>query len=133
MAPAYHITLSCHHLQLKSGPHFNLAIMKLPAQLAKVEGVQHALYADDITISAKHGSVGDIEANLQQAAEIVDAYALRCGLQCSPFKSEFDHVDYANPPHVLWGCYLPPPHLLSSRKLYPNPTPPILITPPPSD
>ncbi|KAM7299368.1 hypothetical protein ISCGN_019934, partial [Ixodes scapularis] len=34
---------------------FNLAMMKLPAQLAKVEGVQHALYADDITIWAKHG------------------------------------------------------------------------------
>ncbi|KAG0415809.1 hypothetical protein HPB47_007020 [Ixodes persulcatus] len=62
---------------------FCLAMMKLPAQLPKVEGVQHALYADDITIWAKHGS---------QAAEIVDAYARRCGLQCSTSKSDFVHI-----------------------------------------
>ncbi|XP_075554181.1 uncharacterized protein LOC142587185 [Dermacentor variabilis] len=67
-------------------------MLKLPAQLENVEGIQHALYADDITIWAKHGSVGDIEANLQQAAEIVDAYARRCGLQCSPAKSQFVHI-----------------------------------------
>ncbi|KAM7287674.1 hypothetical protein ISCGN_031365 [Ixodes scapularis] len=71
---------------------FNLAMMKLPAHLARVEGVQHALYADDISIWAKNGSVGDIEANLQQAAEIVDAYTRRCGLQCSTSKSEFVHI-----------------------------------------
>ncbi|XP_037573599.1 uncharacterized protein LOC119456042 [Dermacentor silvarum] len=71
---------------------FNLAMMKLPAQLESVEGIQHALFADDVTIWAKHGSVGDIEANLQQAAEIVDAYTRHCGLQCSPAKSEFVHI-----------------------------------------
>ncbi|XP_070378167.1 uncharacterized protein [Dermacentor albipictus] len=70
---------------------FNLAMLKLPAQLENVEGIQHALYAHDITIWTKQGSVGDTEANLQQAAEIVDAYARRCGLQCSPAKSQFVH------------------------------------------
>ncbi|KAG0434710.1 hypothetical protein HPB47_018928, partial [Ixodes persulcatus] len=49
---------------------FNLAMMHLPAQLGAVAGVQHALYADDITLWATLGSLGDIEANLQQAATI---------------------------------------------------------------
>lgn len=62
---------------------FNLAMMHLPAQLGAVAGVQHALYADDITLWATQGSLGDIEANLQQAATIVDRYARHCGLQCS--------------------------------------------------
>ncbi|KAM7315745.1 hypothetical protein ISCGN_005528 [Ixodes scapularis] len=86
---------------------FNLAMMKLPAQLAKVEGVQHALYADDITIWAKHGSVGDIEANLQQAAEIVDAYARCCGLQslldCSDLEGQEALVDRARTAAVANG------------------------------
>ncbi|KAG0411541.1 hypothetical protein HPB47_011320, partial [Ixodes persulcatus] len=63
---------------------FNLAMMHLPAQLGAVACVQHALYPDDITLWATQGSLGDIEANLQQAATIVDRYARRCGLQCSP-------------------------------------------------
>ncbi|XP_072143812.1 uncharacterized protein [Dermacentor andersoni] len=67
-------------------------MMHLPAQLGAVAGVQHALYADDITLSATQGSLGDIEANLQQAATIVDRYARHCGLQCSPQKSEFVHI-----------------------------------------
>ncbi|XP_037529198.1 uncharacterized protein LOC119406530 [Rhipicephalus sanguineus] len=67
-------------------------MMKLPTQLAEVAGVQHALYADDITIWATQGSVGEIETNLQQAAAIVDEYARRCGLECSPSKSEFVHL-----------------------------------------
>ena len=71
---------------------FNLAMMHLPAQLADVPGIQHALYADDITIWATEGSLEDIEANLQKAASIVDRYARQCGLQCSPSKSEFVHI-----------------------------------------
>nr|XP_050046796.1 putative nicotine oxidoreductase [Dermacentor andersoni] len=52
---------------------FNIAMMRLPSQLARVEGIQHALYADDITIWTTEGSLGDMEARLQQAASIVDA------------------------------------------------------------
>lgn len=37
-----------------------------------------------------------MEARLQQAASIVDAYAMDCGLQCAPAKSELLHVR-ANP------------------------------------
>lgn len=42
---------------------FNFAMMHLPAQLGAVAGVQHALYADDITLWATEGSLGEIEAN----------------------------------------------------------------------
>nr|XP_050028398.1 uncharacterized protein LOC126524074 [Dermacentor andersoni] len=71
---------------------FNLATMHLPAQLGAVAGVQHALYADVITLWATQGSLGHIEANLQQAATIVDRYARHCHLQCSHQKSEFVHI-----------------------------------------
>ncbi|XP_037570627.1 uncharacterized protein LOC119452748 [Dermacentor silvarum] len=71
---------------------FNLAMVRLPTLLSAVPGVQHALYADDITLWATHGLVGDIETSLQQAASIVDEYARRCGLECSPSKSEFVHL-----------------------------------------
>lgn len=63
---------------------FSLATVKLPLC------VQHALYADDITIWATQGAHGDIQANLQQVGSIVDHYARQCGLQCSP--SKFVHI-----------------------------------------
>lgn len=71
---------------------FNLAMMLLPAQLADVPDIQHELYADDITIWTAQGSLGDIEANLQRAASIVERYASQCGLQSSHSKSEFVHT-----------------------------------------
>ncbi|XP_077524015.1 uncharacterized protein LOC144135145 [Amblyomma americanum] len=64
----------------------------LPPLLNDVPGIRHSLYADDITLWATHGSLGQIEANLKQAATIVDGYARRCGLECSPTKSEFVHL-----------------------------------------
>lgn len=71
---------------------FNLAMVHLPAQLKGIEGVRHALYADDITIWATEGNVGHMEERLQAAAQVVDDYAARCGLQCAPNKSEFVHL-----------------------------------------
>ncbi|XP_037561211.1 uncharacterized protein LOC119440369 [Dermacentor silvarum] len=71
---------------------FNLAMAHLPPLLKDVPGVQHALYADDITLWATQGSLGSIEACLQQAASVVDEYARRCGLECSPAKSEYVHL-----------------------------------------
>lgn len=71
---------------------FNIAMMNLPQVLAQVEGVHHALYADDVTIWANQGSIGEMEDRLQQAASIVDAYATQCGLQCATAKSELLHI-----------------------------------------
>ncbi|XP_037564358.1 uncharacterized protein LOC119443721 [Dermacentor silvarum] len=70
----------------------NLAMVRLPTLLSAVPGVPHALYADDVPLWATNGLVGDIETNLYQAAPIVDEYARRCGLECSPSKSEVVHL-----------------------------------------
>ncbi|KAG0416780.1 hypothetical protein HPB47_006144 [Ixodes persulcatus] len=67
---------------------FNIAMMQLPHLLARVEGIQHSLYADDITIWTTEGSLGDIEERLQRA--------IGCDLQCAPAKSKLLHVR-ANP------------------------------------
>lgn len=71
---------------------FNLAMLHLPTHLAGVGGIQHTLYADDITIWATEGNLGELEERLQTAANIVERYAEHCGLQCSPQKSEFVHL-----------------------------------------
>ncbi|XP_077552851.1 uncharacterized protein LOC144167469 [Haemaphysalis longicornis] len=71
---------------------FNIAMMQLPHKLARVEGIQHALYADDITIWSTEGSLGEMEDRLQRAASIVESYANDCGLQCAPTKSELLHI-----------------------------------------
>ncbi|XP_049520904.1 uncharacterized protein LOC125944446 [Dermacentor silvarum] len=71
-------------------------MMRLPSQWARVECIQHAVYADDITIWTTEGSLGEIEDRLQRAASTAEAYAIDCGLQCAPAKSELLHVR-ANP------------------------------------
>ncbi|XP_049269066.1 uncharacterized protein LOC125757537 [Rhipicephalus sanguineus] len=64
-------------------------------------GVQHALYADDITLWATQGFLGSIETCLQHAASIVDNYARSCGLECSPTKSDLLH-GRIRPHHGGW-------------------------------
>lgn len=67
-------------------------MMRLTRLLAQVEGIQHSLYVDDITIWTTEGSLGEMEDRLQRAASIVASYAIGCGLQCAPAKSELLHV-----------------------------------------
>lgn len=68
---------------------FNLALLPLPHLLEQIDGIDHALYADDITVwTAKAGSDGWIEDSLQRAATTVHEYAKSCGLSCAPHKSE---------------------------------------------
>lgn len=68
---------------------FNLALLPLPALLQGIEGIDHALYADDITVwTSRAGSESWMEETLQRAAETVHDYAKSCGLGCSPQKSE---------------------------------------------
>nr|XP_037289037.1 uncharacterized protein LOC119181900 [Rhipicephalus microplus] len=71
---------------------FKLAMAQLPARLAAVDGVKHALYANDITLCVTQECLGSMEDSLQTTAHIVDEYAAYCGLQCSPQKSEFAHL-----------------------------------------
>lgn len=80
---------------------FNLAMMNLPSLLSEVEGIQHALYADDITIWTNTGSLAQIEERLQKAALLVDTYAGSCGLECSPAKSALLSVSPLPPPQIF--------------------------------
>lgn len=67
---------------------FNMALLGLPKALGAIEGLGHALYADDISLwTTKAGSLGWIQDTLQAAADVVDKFAKGCGLRCSPSKS----------------------------------------------
>lgn len=59
----------------------------LARELSRIEGIQHAMYADDITIWINHGSLGQKEL-IQQAATCVERYVRERGLACSTEKSE---------------------------------------------
>ncbi|KAG0419935.1 hypothetical protein HPB47_003783 [Ixodes persulcatus] len=94
---------------------FNLALRGLPEALRAVPNVEHAIYADDITLWCREGSDAEIEEKLQAAADIVGEYAMRCGLKCAPEKSELlvfrnprdklvDHIDV-----VIDGVRVPKP------------------------
>lgn len=61
---------------------------KLPPLLDKLPNVQHALYADDITIWVTTGSDGAMQDALQEAVNIVQEYATAGGLTCAAEKSE---------------------------------------------
>ncbi|KAM7313595.1 hypothetical protein ISCGN_003448 [Ixodes scapularis] len=67
---------------------FSLALRGLPEALGAVPGVEHAIYADDITLWCREGNDAEIEERLQAAAKIVEDYAEECGLKCAPEKSE---------------------------------------------
>uniref|UniRef100_A0A023FIQ1 Putative rte all n=1 Tax=Amblyomma cajennense TaxID=34607 RepID=A0A023FIQ1_AMBCJ len=67
---------------------FNIAMIGLARALEEIEGIRHAIYADDITIWVTRGSLGEKQELLQRAADTVNAYARHCGLACSPEKSE---------------------------------------------
>ncbi|KAM7301019.1 hypothetical protein ISCGN_016584 [Ixodes scapularis] len=94
---------------------FNLALRGLPEALRAVPNVEHAIYADDITLWCREGSDAEIEEKLQAAADIVGEYVMRCGLKCAPEKSELlvfrnprdklvDHIDV-----VIDGVRVPKP------------------------
>ncbi|KAG0417941.1 hypothetical protein HPB47_005242, partial [Ixodes persulcatus] len=67
---------------------FNIAMCKLSKQLSTVEGINHTLYADDITIWCVGGSVGEVETALQEALDQTEHFLTNTGLKCSSSKSE---------------------------------------------
>ncbi|KAG0439434.1 hypothetical protein HPB47_016649 [Ixodes persulcatus] len=67
---------------------FNLVIRGLPGALGAVPRVEHAIYADDITLWCRAGSDGEIEEHWQRAADFVDRYAREYGLHCATEKSQ---------------------------------------------
>ncbi|XP_037505752.1 uncharacterized protein LOC119382092 [Rhipicephalus sanguineus] len=67
---------------------FNIALVGLPAKLQEIEGLNHSLYADDITLWVTEGCDGHIEQTLQRAIATVEQYLKNTGLSCSAEKSE---------------------------------------------
>lgn len=63
-------------------------MIKLPQQLDDIEGLSHAIYADDITLWTKASTTGRQQTTLQEAIDLIEQYLSRCGLQCAPEKSE---------------------------------------------
>lgn len=67
---------------------FNVAVRGLSVRLSKVDGVNHALYADDITVWCDGGSEGRVEDSLQAAVTCTEEFLEGTGLRLSPSKSE---------------------------------------------
>ncbi|KAK8780271.1 hypothetical protein V5799_018390 [Amblyomma americanum] len=66
----------------------NVAMIGLANRLKKIQGIQHAMYADDVTIWTTQGSLGEKQERLQEAATCVENYTKERGLRCSTEKSE---------------------------------------------
>lgn len=67
---------------------FNVALLKLPRLLESIPGLQHAIYADDITLWTRGMCTGEQESCLQEAVGVVENYLDSCGLHCAPEKCE---------------------------------------------
>lgn len=53
---------------------FNVAMIGLARKLKEIRGIQHAIYADDVTIWVTQGSLGEKQEKLQEAATCVENY-----------------------------------------------------------
>lgn len=67
---------------------FNLALLGLPSHLQAIPGLDHTIYADNVTLWVCGGSDGSIEQRLQEAIDTVERYLRGTGLSCSAEKSE---------------------------------------------
>lgn len=67
---------------------FNIALSKLSTSLAQIPGINHTIYADDITIWTTGGRDSDCEEHLQSALDTTERFLEGTGLRCSPKKSE---------------------------------------------
>ncbi|XP_070394080.1 uncharacterized protein [Dermacentor albipictus] len=68
---------------------FNLVMIGLSEILERIEGTNHNVYVDDITIwTTKDASEGGMEDRLQELMEAIENHLEGTGLECSPEKSE---------------------------------------------
>lgn len=65
---------------------------RLAKTLDVIPGLGYAIYADDITLWATSGSLGQKEEILQEAATVVETFARSSGMSCAPDKSEFIRI-----------------------------------------
>lgn len=67
----------------------NVAMIGLREILDRIEGLNHSLYTDDITLWVTGGIDGGIWDILQTAINAIETYVIPTGLACSPLKLEF--------------------------------------------
>nr|XP_037280510.1 uncharacterized protein LOC119173829 [Rhipicephalus microplus] len=68
---------------------FNLIMIGLPERLDAIEGINHTIYADDVTVwTTANTSVGEMQERTQQAVRAVEHHLEGTVLVCSPDKSE---------------------------------------------
>lgn len=67
---------------------FNIAMIGLSKELAKIQRINHTIYADDITIWCAGGSEGQVEEAMQSAIDVTERFLRPTGLRCSSSKSE---------------------------------------------
>lgn len=68
---------------------FNLAMAELPFQLRKIPDLGFTIYADDVSIWSKGGSLGHQEQTVQTGLDVISAYLEEAGLQPAPEKTSF--------------------------------------------
>ncbi|XP_077540997.1 uncharacterized protein LOC144153218 [Haemaphysalis longicornis] len=67
---------------------FNLVMIQVAKRLCQLEGLNHTIYADDITLWVDGGRDAHIESTLQTAVDAIEESLEGTGLRCSPTKSE---------------------------------------------
>nr|XP_050037978.1 putative nicotine oxidoreductase [Dermacentor andersoni] len=67
---------------------FNITMIGLAQKLNEIEDIQHAMYADEITVWVTQGSLGQKEEKLQKAPTCVEQFVKERDLACSTEKSE---------------------------------------------
>ncbi|XP_037561080.1 uncharacterized protein LOC119440224 [Dermacentor silvarum] len=63
---------------------FNICMVGLSRKLAQVEGIKHAIYADDITIWCTGGSEEQVKSAMQEAVDVTEQYLLPTRLSGDP-------------------------------------------------
>ncbi|XP_075738417.1 uncharacterized protein LOC142783725 [Rhipicephalus microplus] len=68
---------------------FNLIIIELPDRLDAIEGINHTIYADSVTVwTTANTSIGEVQERMQQAVRAAEWHLEGTGLFCSPDKLE---------------------------------------------
>ncbi|XP_075539212.1 uncharacterized protein LOC142573881 [Dermacentor variabilis] len=68
---------------------FNIVLAPLPVKLETITSVEHAIYADDVTLWTTRGSLGEQEEALQTALNTIESFTREIGLTLAPEKTEF--------------------------------------------
>ncbi|XP_042144990.1 uncharacterized protein LOC115317788 [Ixodes scapularis] len=68
---------------------FNMVMADLPTRLRRIENLGFTIYADDVTLWTKGGSLGDQEFTMQRGIDEVAKYLEEVGMEPSPEKTQY--------------------------------------------